>query len=112
MSLFVPAILKPEIPEHVAATNLDFLAKYRGLYMEPLSTPPVVPNEAEVQSGDMFGGIRYCTPEVKLSHRCSNFPSCRQASKVAGSSVTFGDRWFGSFLHSVTSVTSNSQQNK
>jgi hypothetical protein len=58
VSLFVPAILKPEIPEHVAATNLDFLAKYRGLYMEPLSTPPVVPNEAEVQSGDMFGGIR------------------------------------------------------
>eukprot|EP00668_Euglena_longa_P046329 GGOE01062014.1.p1 GENE.GGOE01062014.1~~GGOE01062014.1.p1 ORF type:complete len:545 (+),score=114.45 GGOE01062014.1:132-1637(+) len=57
LELFV-AFGTQSVPPAVRATNLDFLAKYAGRRMPRRRTSPTLPAEWEVDSGDVFGGMR------------------------------------------------------
>lgn len=58
VELFVPALTEANVSPRAAEVNVDFLRKYAGINMPPLTAPLRVPNASEIHSGDLFGGIR------------------------------------------------------
>lgn len=54
VALFIPEFTQ-EVPDEIAAMNIDFLKKYTGFDIQPRDTSlNIVPDESEVKSGDAF----------------------------------------------------------